>query len=244
MARDHLQPQFGHFISRVLTVGHAARRTMGIVPVLDGVVVGEFERDGRAGRKEFRARVTEDALPVEVPLLDVDEPLARPVWQRRVALDLLREKVSVGLNRIEVGVDVQRERVGHHVSALARRNIHVLPGHPDERRLKPRRRGAEVETEPGPNRLCSSGRPEVHHEDQVSAGRKWPRHARRCHIRGEARQPAEEVSVRTHRRVRDQPFVTGLGVLLIEPPRRTRGVELHRGVTHGSRAGRNSHARM
>ena len=33
IACDDLQPQFGHFIGRVLTVGHAARRTMRVVPV-------------------------------------------------------------------------------------------------------------------------------------------------------------------------------------------------------------------
>ena len=77
---------------------------MGVVTVRLGIVVDEFERDGRPRGKELGMRVSEDALPVEIPVADVDQPLPRAVGQRRVALDLLREEVRVRLNRVEVGV--------------------------------------------------------------------------------------------------------------------------------------------
>src|SRR4030095_3614126 len=50
------------------------------------------------------------------------------------------------------------------------------------------------------------------------------------------RQPPEEVPIGAHRRVRNEPFVAGFRILLVELSRGSRVVELHRGVMHGARS--------
>src|SRR6185503_15297022 len=98
VACHHLQPELGHLVGRVLPVRHATWRAMGVVRVRGGVVIGEFERDDRASREELWTRVPKDALPVEIPLADVDQPLSGSIGQRRVTLDLLGEEMRVRLN--------------------------------------------------------------------------------------------------------------------------------------------------
>src|SRR6185436_12665284 len=124
-------------------------------------------------REELWTRVPKDALPVEIPLADVDQPLSGSIGQRRVTLDLLGEEMRVRLNGVQVDVHVHRKRVSDDISTLAGRDVHVLPGHPDEGRLKPRWRVAEVQPQLWLNGLCVPGRPEVQHEDQV--GPDWER---------------------------------------------------------------------
>ena len=55
----------------------------------------------------MRPCVLKNALPIEIPPADVDQPLSSPVGQRRKAFDLRREVVSVRLHRVDIHVCVQ-----------------------------------------------------------------------------------------------------------------------------------------
>jgi hypothetical protein len=136
----------------------------------------------------------------------------------------------VRLDRVHVDGRVQRERVGDHVAPLAGRNVEMLPCQPQQRRRQRGRAIAEVQPEGRLHGLGPAAGTKVQHHQEIGTRAQGPRHPGWRHVRGVPRSPIEEVPVRALHAVRDQPLVTSLGILGVEPPRRSGPIELHRRV--------------
>ena len=118
VARHDLEPELRHLLGRPLAVGHAPRRTLRVVRVLRGVVVGVIHRDRRPRRQELGPGVSKDALPLEIPVAGLKSATfaIRRATSHKL-LTSLREVVSVRLHGVDVDVSVQEKRIGHHIRA-------------------------------------------------------------------------------------------------------------------------------
>ena len=183
-------------------------------------------------------RVSKDALPLEIPLPDVDQPLSSAVGQRRKALDLLCEVVGVRLHGVDIHVGVQAERIGHDIAPFARRDVHVLSRQPDEHRVQSRRPSLKYK----PRLACtvSSFPLGLRCSIMTRSVCVWqrPGHSLRRDVRRVSRKPAEKKPLRAADRMRNQPFVAGFRILRVEPARRSGGIELHRRMMDDARIAR------
>ena len=75
----------------------------------------------------------------------------------------------------------------------------------------------------------------MQHQHEVAVRLQREGHPIRRDVRRVPGRPVEKVSVRRHRRVGDQAFVTGFRIVLVEVPRCAGRIELHRRVMHDPR---------
>jgi hypothetical protein len=136
-------------------------------------------------------------LPGEVPVADPEEPLLRAVGQGREALDVFADVVGVRVDGQHLGVDGQRELVGHDEVRRVGWNVDgpvVLEldqhGEPRGRRVR------EVEADGGTDHLRLARRLKVQVQDEVGPLVDRPGHVGGLGHGGRAGLPEEEVAVR------------------------------------------------
>src|SRR5581483_662879 len=78
---ESLKPNFAHFVGGLESPADAARRIAGVEGVVGGIVVGVVHDDACADGKLQRSGVLVIALPVEIPMLDPEEPLLSAIGQ-------------------------------------------------------------------------------------------------------------------------------------------------------------------
>ncbi len=207
----------------------APRRAIGVAHVVFGVVVAPAHRDPGSAGQEDRARVAEDALPVDVPVLDVDEPGLGSVGEGGHTAHLLAEVVGMGVDREHVDVHGQDVLVGDDEVAGSRRDVEgAVVLELEQHRKEGGGLGGEVKTDRGPHELGLARGPEVHVEDQVGPRVEGPGHPRWLFVGQGARLPEEEVAVGVEAFRLGRDFhapEADFGIGGVEPPHRAGAVE-------------------
>jgi len=192
----HLQSQRPHLVDRAQSATNALGRRERVANVVCRVVVHDSQVNPCSGGQLDGAHVVVLVLPVEVPIVDLDQPLTGPVGEGGPAGELLSQVVGVGVDADHLYVDGERVAVLYRVGGLTGGDVDLAGTEHDVGDVVRRRRFGEVETDHRLDRLGLSRRLHVQLQDEVGAGAKRPGVAVASGIRQVARGPGEKIAVR------------------------------------------------
>lgn len=177
-------------------------------------------------------RVTIFALPVEIPLLDPEHPLFRPVREDGPALQVAGQIVRMRVDRQEVGIDRHRERIGHDDVGGSGGKIQAEGGQL-EFQIGVQGRGLrEMKPEHRLDRLGFPRAVQVELHDQIARFGEPPGKRVRRHEHHLAGLPGEKVSG-GHFRPDVHAGKAGRALAAFHPSAGGRLIEQHEGVMHG-----------
>ena len=155
-------------------------------------------------------------LPVVVPVVDANERALRTVGQRCGRLDLPGEVMSVRIDGEEVHGDRKPIAVADDVRGCAGRDIDRQRVEHHGHRLHRCRRLGIVQPDLWPHRNGFGAGQQVELQDEVGAGREWPREAVGVRGRDLARRPAENVAAWEFRGIDHEPVVARQRIRRVE----------------------------
>ena len=126
VAREKLKPQFAHFVRRLQAEFDAFGWLVRVMDVLGRVVVGEVHHQRRALGQKDRFGIAVITLPVEIPVLDQQQPFFGAVGQEGIPLQFLAQIVRVRKDAKQVHVHGQPVTVFNRVIPRAGRNVDAV----------------------------------------------------------------------------------------------------------------------
>ena len=217
--RRYLEPQVTHLIAGIGAVNHPLRRIVRIADILRRVVVTELH--GQPGSSRQRNRLTVDVvvLPIEVPLLDVDEPAPAAVGKLRKGAHLFAQIVGMRVNTQKLHGHRQHITVFDPVLLLSRSNVDGLRPQPDDKGGLGRGLVTEIEPHAGLDPLRLARGHHVQFQHQVGAPFQPPGPAVVTLCRNLARRPPQKMAVgRPGKLGGPHAFETRNGIILIQLP--------------------------
>jgi hypothetical protein len=133
-----------------------------VARVARGVVVEILHPNLGTRWQADRLRVPVDALPIEIPVADVEQRALGAVGQVGEALHFPRKVVRVRLHRVDIDRHRELHGVDNGIAGLPCGDVEVLAREAHERRLTRRRAIREVQAERALHHLPLPARAQVH----------------------------------------------------------------------------------